>query len=188
MRSRQSWIHISFVISSLALSAVALSNGATNIEAGSWSIRNAIRVACNRDQGELGYRNCLSNAVLDIYKSNFVAYELNDYCADRRRCALDKQNVARIKNCFHTVSVVNKGLPRKNWHANLYEDIMVGCLSKETLNRIVHFGPGPVRYGPPFKTPYKINHLANFFGEVFRAAKISKLASNICVQTSKSKE
>ncbi len=157
MQSRSSWVLIFFVVSYQALSASALHNGFTHIEAGSWTIRNAVRLACNRGQGESGYRKCLADAVKDINKSNFVAIQMNDYCPGP--CQLDKQNVALIKNCFNTVSVVNKGLPWKKWHANLYEDIMVGCLTKEHVNRIVHFGPGTVPNQQNFKSPYKISHL-----------------------------
>lgn len=133
-----------------------IANGLTTVEAGSWSIRTAIRTTCDSSQPRAAYRACLAGSVTDDNKHRFVIFELSDPCADRRRCQIPDADVAKVKNCFNTVAVINRSLPNRPWHASLYEDVMVGCLSKERLKRVIRFSKTPnpgmpvVDVGPPF--------------------------------------
>lgn len=134
------------VVTTLALPllAQALHGGFTHLEAGSWSLRKTVRSVCNKGQGSAGYRLCLATAVSHPAKHVAIQNKLDDRCAlYPQDCETDKPDVAKVKNCFNTVSVVNKSLPWRMWHAELFEDIMVGCLSKEDIGRVVAFAtPG----------------------------------------------
>lgn len=154
-------LHLALVFtvchSLLARPAVCqLANGLTIVEAGSLSIRAAIRTACDSSQPRAAYRTCLFTSISDDNKHRFVVFELSDPCADRRRCQISDAGVAKVKICFNTIVVINRSLPNRPWHASLFEDVMVGCPSKETLARVTRFSKTPkpamlmVDVGPPF--------------------------------------
>lgn len=133
----------------LPLLAHSLHNGITHLEAGSWSLRKAIRSTCNKGQGSAGYRLCLATAVNHPAKHTQIVKKLDDRCAANfPGCSASGADVGKVKNCFNTVSVVNKSLPWRMWHAELYEDVMVGCLSKETITRVVAFATPGENTGP----------------------------------------
>ncbi len=80
----------------------------------------------------------------DDNKHRFVVYELKDECADNRRCTISDEDIKKVKTCYQSVKFVNERVSWADWHAYLFEDIMVGCLTKAKLTRVVDFGPAGV--------------------------------------------
>lgn len=118
------------------------------VEADSGSIRNALRSSCRFEQNNIAdYRKCLANSSKDQRQAWAVVYELNDFCSNSRRCGVPRRDVDKVKNCYLSIDHTNKFIPWRDWHGYLFEDIMVGCLSKENLSRTIIIGKGTVVSG-----------------------------------------
>lgn len=151
-----------FFIASYVLCISALHNGNTHIEAGAGAIRLALRKACSFNKGLFPYRGCLVQASTNNAQVTVLLNELDTRCKSDGACTPSKTDVDKVKMCLKVVKDVNPSLPSQKWHGYLYEDIVVGCLSKESVTQVVDFGPTRIENGNPvFDIPYSETNLKN---------------------------